>query len=386
MRDLPLVVLGLSHGIVQHLGSSRQVVLRLRTVQEIDALRNEGFPIPAVLVDLDSLPHSSEVDGELALIRSIRSVLPDANVICVSEDPPTKRVVEAIRAGASDFIGNSRVAEDLDAALRIFGAPFRSNQSYAEHAGRDERFGLHPEGPGLQELTDSTDPLLIYGEPATGKARLAKLIHGRSWQRHSPYLRVDCAAISGELGRRAMVGYERGAFVGAVKTHQGLLEAAGTGTIVFELVHLLDQSLQRLLAESVVRKSVTPVGGDAVPFQARVIATTHVVPEMNEPTGIVIPELSRIFAPNMVTTLPLRARPQELISLVTGFLKELGASPAGLLAPELCSAIKEYWWPGNLTELLQVVRTLSETRNTRRVVDILRRKMATRPRVAVAHV
>ncbi|MDE3198085.1 MAG: sigma-54-dependent Fis family transcriptional regulator [Acidobacteriota bacterium] len=293
----------------------------------------------------------------------------------MAQNAETRRVVEAIRAGASDFIAAARLLPDLEKALGTDALP-------AESVWQGDRCGLSAGAPRLEDLAEDSRPLLILGEPDAGKARLARAVHARSARRSLPFVRIDCASVNAGVGLRDIAGYERGAFVGALQSHKGLLVGAGGGTVLFEAVHSLPFDVQRLVSEALATGGVTPLGGGRMPFEARVIATSHLSLDAMKSSGM-RPDLLSRLAGNVAEVRPLRSRRDDLVPITRALLVEsIGPRHVSLLDSDLCSAIRAYSWPGNFREMLQVVRALSETRNSRYVADLLRRRTATRPRIS----
>lgn len=201
--------------------------------------------------------------------------------------------------------------------------------------------------------TDAT--VLIVGETGTGKEVVARYLHHHSARRHRPFLAVNCGALTESLAEAELFGHEKGAFTGAVGTHQGWFEAAEGGTLLLDEIGELNLSLQVKLLRVLQEREITRVGSrKPLKIDVRVIAATHV-----DLAGAIRQRRFRedlYYRLNVaaVTLPPLRQRPEDIPALTRHFLalyaRRLGRPPLQLTV-EAQQALLDYPWPGNVREL-----------------------------------
>ena len=237
-------------------------------------------------------------------------------------------------------------------------------------AKSDER---HPIGslPGLAGLIGSSEkmlrvcrlimkvagkrhPVLILGESGTGKELVARAIHAESPWSDRPFVPIDCGALSPTLIESELFGHVRGAFTGAAQARQGLLAAAGTGTIFLDEVAELPVGLQAKLLRAVQEHEIRPLGSNVRQgLEARIIAATNQDLQAAIERGDFRKEL--YFRLNVVAIQlpPLRERVTDIPLLVRYFLDHYreDASPARRVSEEVMGRLLAYDWPGNVREL-----------------------------------
>jgi DNA-binding NtrC family response regulator len=210
----------------------------------------------------------------------------------------------------------------------------------------------------LRRLAASDAPVLISGEPGSGRELAARAIHNLSHRAAHPFVVLDCAGVSEPLIEAELVGVD-GAAVSAAPHKMGVFEQAGQGTALLAEVSELPPRAQEVLLRLLDRHEVVRMSSNVpVPAHARCIATTTVDLRARIPAGLFREELHARLATEVLALPPLRERRDEIIPLAQLFLEQCcGHLPqaARELSREAEAALREYSWPGNLRELREAV-------------------------------
>jgi DNA-binding NtrC family response regulator len=204
----------------------------------------------------------------------------------------------------------------------------------------------------VARLKDTRTPVLIYGESGTGKELVARAMHFRGAFSNRPFVAVDCGSLVPTLIESELFGYEKGAFTGALKSKQGLFQAADGGTIFLDEVGELPLELQAKLLRVLQEKEVRPVGSNQrVKVDVRVIAATNRDLEAAYKNGTFRKDL--YFRLNVVTLFvpALRERRSDIPLLVHCFLARYASGADMHVASAAMKALMQYDWPGNVREL-----------------------------------
>jgi two-component system response regulator AtoC len=335
-----------------------------------------GATICAVLLDISS----AQGDG-LQALRAIRQVQCDLPVVAVSSDVSSGAVVEAMRAGASDFLSKPVSPEALQRALtNLFADP------PIEAAAQGTALTLHEaylgSSPNLRSLHKllppvawSEAPVLILGETGVGKEVLARQLHALSRRSHKPFFKLNCAALPSELVESELFGYEGGAFTGALQHTPGMFELADGGTLLLDEIGDMDFKLQARLLHVLQDYEFQRLGGqETVRVDVRVIAATHNDLEAAISAGNFRQDL--YYRLNVVTLYvpPLRELREDIVPLTKFLLKKHCREPLPEIPPKLEKALLEHDWPGNIRELENVLRKFTILRNA----DAIARDLTTR--------
>jgi len=354
--------------------------------QALEMLSGGSFDV--VLLDV-MMP---EMSG-LEVLRRYRASGGGAPVIVLSALSGAEDAMRAMKMGASDYLSKPFSNDELeDAMSRAVGTsrmPARQAQA-AQAAGagssREEASGeriLISHSPAMRKvralverIADTDVPVLLLGESGTGKEVIAREVHARSNRRNRPFIKVNCAALPGELLESELFGHERGAFTGATAEKPGKFELADQGTIFLDEIGEMAIRLQAKLLQVLQDEEFFRVGGKkSVRVDSRVVVATNRELEREIELGNFREDL--FYRLNVVAIrLPaLRERPEDVVPLTDHFLKKYGKqymSGVAELPPEVLRAFTEYEWPGNVRELENMVRRLCVLKDPTLVLDELR--------------
>jgi two-component system, NtrC family, response regulator AtoC len=300
------------------------------------------------------------IDG-LETLESLRKLHPGAKVVMLSCVNDTKKVVQAIRLGATDYITKPFQKAELDAVIdQCLGTNQQNYSGDVEDLG-DETFFVAASASmrklrSQAALVANVDiPVLMLGESGTGKEVMAKLIHKLSPRAHRTFLKVNCAAVPADLLESELFGYEAGAFTGATHAKPGKFEVCNKGTILLDEIGEMPPSLQAKLLHVLQDQQFSRLGSrSVVKVDVRILAATNI----NIPEALANKRLREdlYYRLNAFTLQipPLRERREEIPILLKHFMTSLSeqyARPPLPFSPELLQACAVYPWPGNLREL-----------------------------------
>jgi two-component system, NtrC family, response regulator AtoC len=208
-------------------------------------------------------------------------------------------------------------------------------------------------------VAPSDIPVLILGESGTGKEVLAKYVHAMSTRSKGIFLKVNCAAVPGELLESEFFGHEKGAFTGAVTTVQGKFELCAGGTIFLDEIGEMPASLQAKLLHVLQDGTYTRLGSGApLTTNVRVIAATNINMKSAIAARTFREDLYYRLSGFTMTALPLRDRKEEIPAFAMRFMKKAAGkykcAPL-MFSDALLAALQRHKWPGNLRELENVV-------------------------------
>jgi two-component system, NtrC family, response regulator AtoC len=225
----------------------------------------------------------------------------------------------------------------------------------------------------VERIADTDVPVLLLGESGTGKEVIAREIHARSRRRARPFIKVNCAALPGELLESELFGHERGAFTGATAEKPGKFELADQGTIFLDEIGEMAIRLQAKLLQVLQDEEFFRVGGKkSVRVDSRVVVATNRDLEREIELGNFREDLYYRLNVVAIRLPPLRERMEDVVPLTDHFLKKYGhnfISGVSELPSEVLRAFTEYNWPGNVRELENMVRRLCVLRDPSLVLD-----------------
>ena len=306
------------------------------------------------------------MDG-LALLREIRARRPDAVVVLMTAYATVAEAVEAMRAGAYDYLVKPFSLDQVGLLLgRVLEVRDLRRENRTLRRALDEPPLLDSASPAMQravatarQAAASDVTMLLTGESGTGKNVLARAIHAWSPRHGGPFVTIACTTLAEQLLESELFGHVKGAFTGAWKDKPGRLEAARGGTLFLDEVGDLPPELQGKLLRFLEERRLERVGsGETIEVDARVVAATNRDLEADARAGRFREDL--FFRLNVVgiTLPPLRERTADLPALTDHVLAGLAARHrrgALALAPEARRVLGAYDWPGNVRELVNVL-------------------------------
>src|ERR1700747_686961 len=341
---------------VETLSSGREAVKQISEGQRPD------------LVILDVLmPEMNGIDTLKELMQLDRTL----NVIMLSCSNEVGTVVEAIRIGAHDYLTKPFEKSELDAAMlksRQKKELVTENQvlrDYCDQVTEDLSFlAASPQMVRIRQqilqIAPVDVPVFVCGESGVGKEVVARMIHLRSKRRNQPFIKVNCAALPGELLESELFGFEQGAFTGAVRSKPGKFELANKGTIFLDEIAERSPDLQAKLLHVLQDGQYSRLGArSVVNVDVRVLAATNMDVKEAMRTGRFREDLYYRLNVLSIHIPPLRERTSEIPLLFRHFLvkyAEKYQKPAMEPSKHLLEAALRYSWPGNLRELENFVK------------------------------
>ncbi|HEX9143016.1 MAG TPA: sigma-54 dependent transcriptional regulator [Candidatus Binatia bacterium] len=322
-------------------------------------------PVELILTD-QRMPNVSGLD----LIKAARGINPESHVIVMTAYGNIETAVEAMKAGASDYLTKPLNLEELHHKIervrercRLY-AENRELRAALESRHRIEGI-IGDSGQMLEVIslvrrvapTDAT--VLIRGESGTGKELIAKAIHYGSARAARPLVRVNCAALPENLLESELFGHEKGSFTGAITTRKGRFELADGGTLFLDEIGDLPLHLQAKLLRVLQEKEFERVGSShSLKINVRVLSATHRDLEALIESGKFREDL--YYRLNVVTILlpPLRERRQDLPAFMDHFLRVFAQKNGKTIrgfTREAREALLRYDYPGNVRELENLI-------------------------------
>jgi two-component system response regulator AtoC len=307
-------------------------------------------------------------DGDgLVLLDKLRARGLRTPVIVVTAFGTVERAVQALRAGAADFLvkpfTNERLVSAVSAALEAgrrweeleLAAPRIEARPVAGSGLVGAEGGLRDVAALLPRVAASEATVLVRGESGTGKELVARAIHAASPRLDGPFVSVNCAALPSSLLESELFGFERGAFTGAHARRKGLIETAEGGTLFLDEIGDMSLEAQARLLRVLQEREITRIGGrEPVQVDIRVISATHRDLDAMAVSGQFRADLLYRLAVIPVRLPPLRERPGDIPGLIAHFLDK-HAARTGQPAPQpdagTLQRAAHHPWPGNVREL-----------------------------------
>jgi DNA-binding NtrC family response regulator len=326
------------------------------TVDEaLGALARQDFD--AVLSDV-RMPGRSGIE----LVGEVRELRPDTPVVLMTGFASVDAAVEAMRAGAFDYLTKPVRAEELLLSLehafevRTLEAQTRARETSPGPTALGDMVGQSPALRGIfaliERVADSRSHVLISGESGTGKELVARLLHETSRRADQPFVPVNCAAIPEGLLETELFGHVRGAFTGAVAAKEGLFQLAGSGTLFLDEIGDIPLGLQAKLLRALEQREVRRVGGSHPErVDARVVVATHRDLRGEIEAGRFRRDLYYRLNVIPIRIPPLRERPEDIPCIAEAFVARAAGAEGRRLAPEALELLAAQPWEGNAREL-----------------------------------
>jgi DNA-binding NtrC family response regulator len=309
------------------------------------------------------------MDG-LELQSRLAASHPDMTLIIMTAYASVESAVQALKAGAYDYITKPFDPDDLSLLIRRAGEHRSLRAENLRLKENLEVIGapspIIGQSPAIQKVlslvqtvSGSDATVLITGESGTGKELVARAIHAGSGRRYNPMVVVNCGALPEGILESELFGHEAGAFTGARYRRKGKFEAAAGGTIFLDEIGDVTPHVQVELLRVLEEKTVTRLGGNTpIPVDFRIIAATNKDLQERVKSGEFREELFWRLNVFVIDIPPLRERPEDVAPLAEHFLARFCRSMSRRdmkLSPAALAALQAYTWPGNVRELQNAI-------------------------------
>ncbi|HEX8055841.1 MAG TPA: sigma-54 dependent transcriptional regulator [Novosphingobium sp.] len=325
----------------------------------------QGMQLAAII--LDQWVPGDDACGLIAELKARRPAMP---ILMLTTSASPLLAVEAMRAGATDYLIKPVAPERLMEALR---SATRRETPRDELAPLTEKMPSNPDFEAMigaastfraalavaAKAARGHSPVLIEGESGTGKEMLMRAVHAASPRSRIPLRIVNVGNIPANSIESLLFGHEKGAFAGAFERQIGALQQCDGGTLAIDEIDRLPLQMQERLAESLSRGDVRPIGAPySFKIDVRLIAASNLPLKDMVAGGHFLPELLQALSSTTVSLPPLRERPGDMAALSRHFLARIGEQP-GLrqlgITDGALSLLAAYDWPGNVRQLQAVL-------------------------------
>ncbi len=306
------------------------------------------------------------IDG-MQVLREIRRRSPSTTAVILTAHGTIDSAVEAIKLGAFDFLQKPFDLKEL----QLFAQKVLDHHNLQEEVRMLRQRQIALEGaPDIltrnslmrqqldlaRQIADSPLTVLIEGESGTGKELVALYIHKLSRRREKPFIKVNCAALPENLLESEIFGHVKGAFTGAFKDREGRFELADGGTVFLDEIGEIPQSSQVKLLRFLQDREFERLGENVTrKVDVRVIAATNRKLSESLAEGNFRDDLYYRLNAVRLNLPALRDRPEDILLLVTHFLRKLSPQREIGLSPDALKILAAYRWPGNVRELENVM-------------------------------
>ena len=354
----------------------------LRAASEI--LAREGYSVVAIDDAVEGLSAAKDPSIDVAvldikmpnlsgmdLLKAFKQSRPDVEVIMMTAFATVETAVEAVKAGAYDYltkpfenidvlslaVGRAAEKKSLRDRTRVLEEALNVKNQFEDLVGQSQQ--MRSVFKLVETVSYSTATVLIQGESGTGKELVARAIHFRSPRKDKPFVAVNCSALTDTLLESELFGHMKGSFTGATANKKGLFEAADGGTIFLDEIGDIPAATQVRLLRVLQEGEVKRVGAnDTLRVDVRVIAATNVDLAKAKEQGKFREDLFYRLNVISVGLPPLRDRPEDIPLLASHFLKiyttKMGKKISGISTGAM-EALTTARWIGNVRELENVI-------------------------------
>ncbi|MDG1205391.1 MAG: sigma-54 dependent transcriptional regulator [Pseudomonadales bacterium] len=323
---------------------------------------------PDLLILDVQLPDGNGID----LVQQLRDAGAQFPIVVITSDSSVELAVEAIKAGADDFLEKPFSGSRLKTTVSNMLEKARLSELVTTYEATSHREGF--EGfigsslimQGVYHMVEAAAPsnatVFITGESGTGKEVLAKAIHDTSPRRNAPFVAINCGAISKELMESEIFGHVKGAFTGANTTRAGAAAKANGGTLFLDELCEMDLELQVKLLRFLQTQVFRPVGSDnEQQVDVRIVCATNKDPAQEVKEGRFREDLFYRLHVISIELPALRERGQDVMQIAEHFLKSYAAEeakPFESFSADVERLFQKHVWPGNIRELQNVIRQI----------------------------
>ncbi len=346
-------------------------------------LRRDGHEVVQAASGLEAIDRLAEVDvvitdlrmpgaDGMEVLRTASKNYPQTPVIMITAYGSVGQAVEAIKAGAFDYIEKPFEQDSIRTIVdKAIGQAAANKMAprltlYASDTEAKGKFGLVGQSTEMQSIfsviervADTPSTVLITGESGTGKELVAKALHEQSSRKGEPFIKINCAAIPKTLMESEMFGYEKGAFTGATSSKPGRFELADSGTLFLDEIGEIPVEMQVKLLRAIQESEFERVGGlKTIKVDVRLITATNRDLEQEVQRGNFREDLYYRLNVVPLQIPPLRKRTGDIPLLVQHIIKKfnerLRKNISGI-ADDALAALETHTWPGNIRELENVL-------------------------------
>lgn len=313
-----------------------------------------------------------DLDG-LAILRKAKQELPNAEVVVITGHGDVQTAVEAMKAGAANFLQKPINMHELRAMVDRAGERCRTARA-KERLERhlDEKFGfegvvgnsprMHDLISKLKSIAPTAATVLIQGETGSGKELVAKAIHNNSPRKNKNFVAMNCTALNENLLEDELFGHEPGSFTGADRQRKGRFEYANGGTLFLDEVGDMPLTLQAKLLRVLENQEIHRIGSnEPIKVNVRLLSATHRDLEEAVKQGKFRQDLYFRLKVVTIKLPPMRERKEDIPLLCNHFIKELSqrhGKKVTSVDESVRRAMAQYDWPGNVRELRNVVESM----------------------------
>ena len=338
----------------------------IRTTQRVDeALDLVHQPFDLLISDINLDAQQTGMD----VLRAFKTANPSGQVVLISGFGTLQTAIEAVRAGAYDYISKPFNISEVKATVERALADAAAGPTEPEAT----RAPVPPAGligrtapmlavyKQIAHAANAVAPVLIVGESGTGKELVARAIHANGRRASRPFVPINCGALTETVLESELFGHTRGSFTGAIADAKGIFEQANGGTVFLDEIGETSPALQVKLLRVLQEGEVRPVGASRiVKVDVRVLAATNVDLEREVAQQRFRQDLFYRLSVIVILVPPLRDRREDIPLLIETFLRN-ACSRAGRhveLTAAALTALTNYRWPGNVRELENTIERL----------------------------